>query len=516
MMENSSNAMPRRVHMVGIGGAGMSALARLYLQQGTAVSGSDESDSATLHDLASVGATVHVGHNAAYVGTAGLVVYSSAVPETKPELVEARRRGIRTLKHAQALAELFNPRRGIAVAGTHGKTTTSSMIAYALVRCGRQPSFHVGGELVDLNTSARWGDGEWMVIEADEFDRRFLEYTPDIAVVLNVEPDHFEYYGTVVAMEAAFAAFLERVRPGGRIVACGDSPRLAPLLENVRDRHVVRYGLDPGRDEPRSAGSAATRSSGGWAPDRSSAHPERVEGRSPAGFDWWAEDVREVPGGSRFTACRRAAGGDVERVRAALAIPGRHNVSNALAALAVCATVGVPAQEAADALAGFHGARRRFQLMADPADAGGVRVYDDYAHHPTEVRAMVAAARPLVPPEGRLWTVFQPHLYVRTEELFDEFACAFDGADRVVLTDVYSPSGREPARNYRGSRELAAAIPDARHAPTLDDARRLLLDEVRPGDIVLVMGAGPITQLASRLADDLKRRTKDGTDDNGS
>ncbi len=466
---------PRRVHLIGIGGSGMSALARLYLQQGLEVSGSDEADSAELRALAALGAAVHVGHDPAHLGDAALVVYSSAVPESNPELVAARRRGLRTLKHAQALGELFNARRGIAVAGTHGKTTTSSMIAFVLDRCGVNVSFQIGGELMDLGTSARWGTSAWMVIEADEFDRRFLEYQPEVAIVTNVEPDHFEYYASVAEMVGAYADFLARVRPEGTVIACAEDATLADLVHDVRGRQLVRYGWR----EPAAPGC------------RASTPP-----------DWAAGNVVELPGGSRFEVWHRTPDGAARRVPAQLVIPGRHHVLNALAALAACELVGVRLEDAVQALGAFHGARRRFELVG----AGrGIRVYSDYAHHPTEVRANVAAARRLVPAGGRLWAVFQPHLYSRTEALFDEFARAFDGADQVVLCDVYSPSGREPARAARGSRELVAAMqhPGAQYAGTMVAARDLLTRELRPGDLVLVMGAGPIDRLARELGSEL-------------
>lgn len=471
----------RRVHLIGIGGSGMSALARLYLQQGLEVSGSDEVDSAELRTLAALGATVHVGHDAAHIGGADLVVYSSAVPESNPELAAARRHGRRTLKHAQALGELFNTRRGIAVAGTHGKTTTSSMTAFVLDRCGVDVSFQIGGELVDLSTSARWGTSPWMVIEADEFDRRFLEYRPEVAIVTNVEPDHFEYYASVAEMVGAYADFLARVRPTGTVIACVEDATLAGLLEDVHGRRVVRYGwLEPAVP---SQGSPRSRAAGPL-------------------LDWAAGNVVEVPGGSRFEVWHHTPDGATRCVPAQLVIPGRHHVLNALAALAACTLVGVELEEAVRALGTFHGARRRFELTG----AGrGIRVYSDYAHHPTEVRANVAAARSLVPAGGRLWAVFQPHLYSRTEALFDEFARAFEGADQVVLCDVYSPSGREPARAARGSRELAAAMrhPGARYAGTMEAALDLLRRELWPGDLVLVMGAGPIDRLARELGSEL-------------
>lgn len=459
------------VHMVGIGGAGMSALARLYLQQGRPVSGSDEEDSAALRDLRALGATVYAGHAAAYLGDAALVVYSSAVPATNPELQAARERGLPAIKHAAALADVFQQKRGIAVAGTHGKTTTTSMIAFALDRCGQRPSFQVGGELVDLDTSARWTDGAWMVIEADEFDRRFLAFRPEVAVVTNVEPDHFECYDTVEAMEDAFAAFLGNVSPGGAIIACAEEPRLARLLDSARGPRIIRYGI------------------------------QDAGGQGPGAMEWVASEVVLTPDGSR--AVIRTPDG--EWVTLALALSGRHNVLNALAAIVACALAGVPAAESAAALAGFHGARRRMQLLGD---AQGILVYEDYAHHPTEVRETLAAVRPLVPPGGRLWAIFQPHLYVRTEMLFDEFTRCFASADAVVLTDVYSPSGREPAGQYRGSRELVAAMnhPNGQYRPGLEDVRRFLLEALRPGDLALVMGAGPVTHLAAALASDLAGR----------
>jgi UDP-N-acetylmuramate--alanine ligase len=277
-------------------------------------------------------------------------------------------------------------------------------------------------------------------------------------------------------MYSAFAAFLSQVRPGGTIVACAEDVRLSELVARVDGRQVIKYGIGP-------TGAAPT-----------------------VAWQWWAADVRPEGGRMRCTISHRVEdGGPVQTADVTLAVHGRHNVLNATAALAACSIVGVPLAPAAAALADFHGARRRFQLSGE---AGGVRVYEDYAHHPTEVRVMLDAARPLVPPGGRLWAVFQPHLRVRTERLFDEFARSFAAADRVVLTDVYSPSGREPAGAYRGSRELVQAMghPGATHVGEPAAARSLLAAELRPGDAVLVMGAGPIVDLAAQLVQDLTRR----------
>ncbi len=451
------------MHMVGIGGAGMSALARLYLAQGLRVSGSDQVASKALDDLAALGASVYAGSDPERVAGADLLVYSSAVPESDPELGAARARGARAIKHAVALGELFNAKRGIAVAGTHGKTTTTSMLALILERAGLEPSFHVGGELVDLGTSARLGRGEWFVVEADEFDRRFLEYDPEIAVVNNIEPDHFEYYGTYDEMRGAFADFLRRLRPGGTAVVWGEDERLADLVRAVDPERVVRFGLSDDGER----------------------------------WDVTGTNVELRPEGSRFTARAGEAVSEVE-----LVIPGVHNVRNALGALAAARVVGISLADAARTLGEFHGARRRLQLVAEHA---GIRVFDDYAHHPTAVRLMIDALRRQVLPGGRMWAVFQPHLRTRTEELFDEFARAFDGADMVVLADVYSPKGREPEGSYRGSAELVAALghPNARHIPALEDIRVVLGRELREGDVVLIMGAGTIERLAQHVAEDV-------------
>ena len=321
------------------------------------------------------------------------------------------------------------------------------MIAFVLERCGLAPKFQVGGELVDLGTSARWGEGEWMVIEADEFDRRFLEYRPEIAVVTNVEPDHFEYYGSVAEMEGAFRAYLASVLPGGHRgrLRPGAAPGGA-CCEEVSGRRIVRYGI------PAAGASLAPQ------------------------WDWWASDVVLEPGGSRWTATRPAGrtAGAAARALAAAGAPQRAQRPGRPGRLR-------PGRRPPGARPPRPGRRSTAPGAASswPASAAGVRVYEDYAHHPTEVRVNLEAARLLVPPGGRLWAVFQPHLYQRTEGLFDEFRGAFQAADQALLTDVYSPQGREPARAYRGTAELVAAMtaaghPGARHVPDAGAARATL------------------------------------------
>lgn len=498
---------PRVVHLIGIGGAGMSALARLYLQMGCTVSGSDASDSPTIASLRHLGAKIQIGHDPRLVTELAqadnpLVVMSSAVPATNPEVRASHELGLPVKKHAEALAWFANARRTIAVAGTHGKTTTTAMIATAMRRVGIDTSFQVGGELVDLETSASWGHSQWMAIEADEYDRRFLAYTPELAIITNVEPDHFEYYGSVPEMEQAFVDFLCRVLPNGTVVASRTPSRDADagierVLTSARaiapDLSVTRYGqLDDGLDVPNNR------------------------------TQWWIGNIREHAGGSTFRVWPATDAGNGGNpggpLEGRLSVPGQHNIMNAVAATIALVHSGVEPQVALDALANFHGVRRRFQLAGSHQ---GIRVFEDYAHHPTEVKVTLAAARFIAnpedagPPSGRLWAVFQPHLKIRTERLFDEFVQAFDGADIVIVTDVYSPPGREPAGAYRGAAELVNALNHrwnhqserrARNIGEPTDAMSTLIEELQPGDVVLVMGAGPIDRLAHELSARLRDR----------
>lgn len=507
LKSNRPSSDPEVVHLIGIGGAGMSALARLYLQMGCTVSGSDASDSPTVESLRHLGATIQIGHDPQLVSNliqAGnpLVVMSSAVPATNPEVMAAHGLKLTVKKHAEALAWFANSRRTIAIAGTHGKTTTTAMIATAMRRTGIDASFQVGGELVDLDTSASWGTSEWMVIEADEYDRRFLAFTPEVAILTNVEPDHFEYYGSVPEMEQAFADFLGLVQPNGMVVASRSPNRetdagIERVLDSAHIRarglRVTRYGqLDDGLDTPRN-----------WT-------------------QWWVGNIREHAGGSTFSVWpaqdNLTAGEPCSALHGRLSVPGQHNILNAVASTIALAHAGVEPRDALDALAHFRGVRRRFQLAGNH---DGIRVFEDYAHHPTEVRVTLAAAVHIAQPEdpdalrGRLWAVFQPHLKVRTERLFEEFVQAFDAANSVIITDVYSPSGREPDGSYRGSAELVSALNHrwkqqsescARHFGEPRDAISTLMEELQPGDVVLVMGAGPIDRLAHELASKLKDR----------
>lgn len=455
----------KKVHFIGIGGYGMSGLARVLLAAGARVSGSDVRASDRTRWLETCGARVHIGHDARHVDGADLVVYNTDVPGDNVELQAARRAGLPVWHRSQVLAALLNGRRGIAVTGSHGKTTTTAMTGLVLVAGGLDPTVLVGGEVPEFGTAtARIGGGEWLVAEACESDGTFLRYRPEVAVVTNVEPEHLDHYeGDFARLLDAFARFLEGVRPGGFIVACGDHPAVGEVLDRLEpgDRRVIRYGVEA------------------------------------SGCDLVARDIEAGPERTRFTAWYRGRPlGEVN-----LVVPGQHNVLNALAALAVGLELGVPFEEAAAALAGFRGAKRRFQVLYD---RDGILVVDDYAHHPTEIRATLRAARQRRAPGGRIIAVFQPQRYSRTRLLMDEFARAFGDADLVILTEIYAPPGERPIPGV-SSAVLAERIAaqDGRPVRLMGDREELiehLLATVRPGDVVLLMGAGDIWMAARELA----------------
>ncbi|QIA26329.1 UDP-N-acetylmuramate--L-alanine ligase [Thermaerobacter sp. PB12/4term] len=455
----------KRVHFIGIGGYGMSGLARVLLARGARVSGSDVRPSDRTRWLAGNGAEVHIGHDARHVAGADLVVYNTDVPADNPELVAARQAGIPIWHRSQVLADLINHRQGVAVTGTHGKTTTTAMTGLVLVAGGFDPTVLVGGEVPEFGTAtARLGHGPWVVAEACESDGTFLRYFPRIAVVTNVEPEHLDHYeGDFRRLLDAFRGFLGNVRPGGLVVACGDHPVVRQLLAGLPAGRVrvARYGVEAEDCHLR------------------------------------ARDVQTGPEGTRFSVWQDGRPlGEVT-----LAVPGEHNVLNALAALAVGLEVGVPFGVAAQALAGFHGAKRRFQVIYD---RDGILVVDDYAHHPTEIRATLRAARQRRGAAGRVIAVFQPQRYSRTRLLMDEFARAFGDADKVILTEIYAPPGERPIPGV-SSAVLAERIAQEEGRPvdlfsSREDLIEHLLATVRPGDLVLTMGAGDIWTVARDLA----------------
>ena len=447
------------VHFVGIGGAGMSGIARILLARGVPVSGSDAKDSSGLAALRALGARVHVGHDAghlAHLGPGDTVVVSSAVRESNPELAAARAAGLRVLHRSQALAAVMLGRRGVAVAGTHGKTTTTAMVTVALQHCGADPSFAIGGELTEGGANAHDGSGDVFVAEADESDGSFLLYHPQVAIVTNVEPDHLDHYGTPEAVAAAFDAFCDSVQPGGVIVACADDPGAARMAAAARERR----------------GAEVTVLTYGTAPD--------------------ADRVVEIdPNGTMHIS------GDQVTAWWRLQVPGRHNVLNAAAAWTAATSLGFGGGAVAEGLAGFSGTRRRFESRGFVA---GVAVVDDYAHHPTEVAAVLRAAREVVG-GGRVVAVFQPHLYSRTRIFAAEFGAALGLADEVVVMDVYA-AREDPEPGVSGAL-VADAVPLPRervaYVPSWSAVAAAVAGRARRGDLVLTIGAGDVTMLAPEI-----------------
>jgi len=445
-------SVPRRIHVVGAGGAGMSAIATVLVAMGHHVSGSDLRSSPPLERLRARGAVVSVGHRAENVGDVELVTVSTAVPAGNPEVAEARRRGIPVLRRAQILAGICATRRTVAVAGTHGKTTTSSMLALVLREGGLQPSFIVGGELNEIGAGALWDKGEWLVVEADESDGTFLELPAEVAVVTSVEPDHLEHHGSFDALVDAFSRFLGAA-PGPRVV-CADDPVAASLAPI---HGATTYGTSAGADY-RMVGLETGRSGAGFAVDH---HGSRLA-------------LVELP------------------------VPGAHNARNACAALVTGLLLGVEEAEAVRALERFAGVARRFQFRGE---RGGVSFVDDYAHLPGEVGPVLAAAR-----SGgwrRVVAVFQPHRYSRTAALWRDFADAFVDADIVVVTDVYA-AGEPPRPGVSGLLIVNAVLdahPAARVAymPTRADVAAYLRSRLAPGDVCLTLGAGDLTLLVDEL-----------------
>ena len=449
-----------RIHFVGIGGIGMCGLAELLRAQGYAVTGSDLAEGATVARLRALGIPVALGHAAGHVGEADVVVVSSAVRAGNPEVAEAQRRGVPVIPRAEMLAEVMRLADGIAIAGTHGKTTTTSLVGHVLQAAGLDPTLVVGGRVIGAGpeserTGARLGGGAFLVAEADESDGSFLHLSPVIAVVTNVEAEHLDHHGSLEALEDAFAGFLARLPFWGTAVLCLDDPGVQRLLARVARRRVT-YGLS-------------------------------------AQADWVASEVASEGAGMAFVVRRHGAA--LGRVRLPLA--GRHNVANALAALAVADEVEVPFARAAEALASFRGVERRFETKGVVA---GIRVVDDYGHHPTELRATLAAARSVH--AGRIVVVFQPHRYTRTRDLFDAFAAAFHDADLLVLTEIYA-AGEAKIPGVE-SALLADAIRarghrDVRFVPDLERVVPELLPELRSGDLVLTLGAGSVSRLGPQL-----------------
>jgi UDP-N-acetylmuramate--alanine ligase len=460
----------RAIHFVGVGGIGMSGIAELLANLGYAVSGSDARRSGVTDRLSRLGVRIAIGHAAENVGKADVVVVSSAIAKANPETAEAARRYIPVIPRAEMLAELMRLRYGIAIAGAHGKTTTTSMVALVLERAGLDPTAVIGGRLSAFGSNARLGRGDYMVAEADESDRSFLKLSPAIAVITNIDREHMESYGGWDDLRGAFIDFANKVPFYGAVIACADDEPVRGILPLVT-RRLLTYGLAD-------------------ADDRATANV--------TGHEMSLEAF-----GSKALVRFRTPETAVDLGELRLQVPGRHNLLNALAAVAVGMEVGIPFAGIAAALAGFQGAERRFQLLGE---AHGVMVVDDYGHHPTEIAAVIAAARAGI--GRRVVIVFQPHRYSRTQSLMKEFGGALSGADEVVLTDIY-PAGEAPIPGITletlASEVRQAARGGLHVVPALDDVPAAVVGLARSGDLIITLGAGSIGGVGERILEAVRQ-----------
>jgi UDP-N-acetylmuramate--alanine ligase len=461
-----------KVHFIGIGGSGLSAIARLLLERGDTVTGSDRVLSPFASELQKAGATVYVGHHPRNVTGADWVVRSSAIPDTNPEVKAAQLANIPVYKRADFLGQLMSDKTGIAVAGTHGKTTTTAMIAWVLTELERDPSFIVGSTMSNLGVNAHAGQGSTFVIEADEYDRMFLGLRPRIAIVTNLEHDHPDCYPTYDDMHAAFESFVDLLPADGTLIVCADDRGAASLISRARQagKVVIGYALQG---------------------DTTIMSPNYIQAR--------ALETNDL-GGIRFQVLSNLSGQN-NSTKVDLQVPGEHNVRNALAVLAVVELLGLPAQRAAEALTKFSGTGRRFEIRGE---TDGVTVIDDYAHHPTEIMATLSAARARYP-ERRIWAVWQPHTYSRTQTLFTEFSRAFKNADEVIVSEVYA--SREATQQFT-SAEIVSAMPhaSARYIRTLKEISHYLIKKLQPGDVLLVLSAGDADQVSTDVLAGLNER----------
>lgn len=455
------------VHFIGIGGIGMSGIAEVLHNLGYKVQGSDQSDSANVQRLRDKGIDVFVGHKAENLGEAEVVVVSTAIKKSNPELIAAREKLLPVVRRAEMLAELMRFRSAIAIGGTHGKTTTTSLVAALLEAGGFDPTVINGGIINAYGTNARMGEGEWMVVEADESDGTFLKLPADVAVVTNIDPEHLDHYGNFEAVRAAFRQFVENVPFYGFGVMCLDHPEVQALVSRIEDRKIVTYGENPQADVRFMN--------------------VRIEG-SRSVFD---VEIR-----------RRRTGKIFRLDNLVMPMPGRHNISNATAAIAVANRLGISNEAIAKGLASFGGVKRRFTFTGE---WNGVQVFDDYGHHPVEIRAVLRAARESC--SGKVIAIHQPHRYSRLAGLFDEFANCFNDADAIAIAPVYA-AGEEPIDGVSSetlvSRIKAAGHRNARFLAGPEALPGMVAEIAKPGDFVVCLGAGSITYWAAALPNELR------------
>ena len=454
------------VHFIGIGGIGMSGIAEVLRNLGFNVQGSDQSDSANCQRLRDNGIEVFVGHTAANLGVAEVVVVSTAIKKNNPELMAARERGLPIVRRAEMLAELMRFRQAVAIGGTHGKTTTTSMVAALLDAGGLDPTVINGGIINAYGTNARMGGGDWMVVEADESDGTFLKLPADVAVITNIDPEHLDHYGTFDRVREAFHQFVENVPFYGFGVMCVDHPEVQALVSRIEDRRVITYGENPQADVR--------------------FHNTCVDGPG-TNFDVSIRD--------------RKSGKVTEITGLRLPMPGRHNVSNATAAISVAHELGISADDIKKGLLGFGGVKRRF---THTGTWNGVEIFDDYGHHPVEIRAVLKAGRDSS--SGRVIAIVQPHRYTRLASLFDDFAACFNDADTVIMAPVYA-AGEEPIEGVNSQtlveRIRSGGHRDARFVSGAPELAALVKSIAKPNDYVICLGAGNITQWAYALPKEL-------------
>ncbi|MDN4079645.1 UDP-N-acetylmuramate--L-alanine ligase [Paenibacillus polymyxa] len=449
------------VHFIGIGGYGMSAIARVMLEMGYTVTGSDVASQELTEKLAAKGAKIYIGHTPEHIAGADIVVYSTALSRDNVERVAAEELNIPTLHRSQMLARLLNERKGIAVAGAHGKTTTSSMIALVMERCNVDPTYIIGGEITNLGTNAKAGKSEFVVAEADESDGSFLQYHPWQGIVTNIEADHLENYdGDFNRLKSAYVQFLSQIRADGAAIVCADDQNIREMLPQLQTR-VITYGVE---------------------------HEA----------DYMATDIQLGDRRLSFTMSRKGTAlGTIE-----LSVPGKHNMYNAMATVISCLEAGIPFDQIAATIVEFHGAKRRFQVLGEGND---ILIIDDYAHHPTEIEATISAARAT---GKRIIAVFQPQRYSRTFFLLDAFSRAFSEAGEVIITDIYSPAGEKQIEGVHSSKLVDLIVQNSNanaiYLPTKEAVIEELKDRLQPGDLVLTMGAGDIWKAGDALARHLR------------
>jgi UDP-N-acetylmuramate--alanine ligase len=463
----------KHIHFIGIGGSGLSAIARLLLESGYKVSGSDRALTPFAEEVRKVGATVYVGHHPRNIANADTVVMSSAVSMDNPEIVAAQHANVPVYKRSDFLGQLMEDKKGIAIAGTHGKTTTTAMTAWVLSELGRDPSFIIGGVSTNLGVNAHAGKGNAFVIEADEYDHMFLGLKPQIEVVTSIEHDHPDMFPSLEAVYAAFEKFVDLLPEDGTLIVCAEDSGAAALIPHARQKgfNLVAYYIQ----------NEMTISSPYWVMAR------EVKANQRGGFN--------------FVVSSNLGSTGIGNVEVSLQVPGKHNVRNALAVFAICETLGLSRDRVAQALSKFTGTGRRFQLRGE---AHGISLFDDYAHHPSEIKATLEGARARYP-ERRIWAVWQPHTYSRTQTLFLDFTRAFKDADEVIVTEVYA--AREPKQEFT-SAEIVSAMPHmaARFIETLPEVTSYLLKNLKSGDVVIVMSAGDADQISSDVLKALQER----------